>query len=384
MTMSNVKKAPRHEVISLRMNEERRALLARYRHVLADQLGRAVSLSEAAFLVIEERAVGLDRVATRHELLQTPTDSLDRIRKHWASHQTLSAPEWDVLAEYVQIATDADHRDPPLLRPVVPSRESYLALLEAFDAVYQQRNEHASPHVWDYFGNLDGYATTERLCDDDADQRHHAVLGQIARRRDRLRPAEAWERPGNIGHCLRTAMRDEGIESARLDQLLAPYWLTLWRLAARGHWMRHSQPARPTGPTDDDGRPRISVPRGLTAGDLTVSFAPSADTEFTTQIDFGSPRRFSDRIRRYPELMEWRAMLEAVSDPSWNGRHCVTAVSDDQLPHTRTLWLTQREVRVDFSEREWTALRDLVRQVCEHPDLQAWLQELQQQYGDQG
>jgi hypothetical protein len=383
MIMSNVKKAPRHEVISLRMNEERRALLARYRHVLADQLGRAVSLSEAAFLVIEERAVGLDRVATRHELLQTPTDSLDRIRRHWASHQTLSAPEWDVLAEFVQVATDADHQDPPLLRPVVPSRESYLALLDAFDAVYQHRNEHASPHVWDYFGNLDGYATSERLCDDDADQRHHAVLDQIARRRDRLRPAEAWERPGNIGHCLRTAIRDEGVESARLDHLLAPYWLTMWRLAARGHWMRHGQPVRPTQ-ASQAVRGRIGVPRAITAGDLTMSFAPSSDTEFTTQIDFGSPRRFSYRICRYPELMEWRAMLEAVSDPSWNGRYCVSAVSDDLAPNTRSLWLTQREVRVDFSEREWTALRDLIRQVSEHPDLQGWLQELQQEYGDHG
>src|SRR5712692_11127657 len=126
--MSQVKKQPRYAVISLRLNEERRALLARYRHVLADQRGRPVSLSEAAFLVLEERAAGVDRVAARHELLQTPTASLDRMRKRWASHQTLSAAEWDVLAEYVQIATDADRQDPPLLRPVVPSRESYLAL----------------------------------------------------------------------------------------------------------------------------------------------------------------------------------------------------------------------------------------------------------------
>ncbi len=37
--MSQVKKQPRSAVISLRLNEERRALLARYRHVLADQRG---------------------------------------------------------------------------------------------------------------------------------------------------------------------------------------------------------------------------------------------------------------------------------------------------------------------------------------------------------
>jgi hypothetical protein len=33
--------------------------MKRYRQVLADQLGRAVSLAEAAFLVLEARAVGV-------------------------------------------------------------------------------------------------------------------------------------------------------------------------------------------------------------------------------------------------------------------------------------------------------------------------------------
>ena len=234
----------------------------------------------------------------------------------------------------------------------------------AFDAVYQHRHEPVSPHVWDYFGNLDGYATSERLCDHDADQRHQAVLSQIALRRDRLRPAEAWERPGNIAHCLRTAIRDEGVDSERLDHLLAPYWVTLWRLAARGHWLRHRQPVRPTGATEEGVWRRISVPSPITAGDLTVSFAPSGDTEFTTQIDFGSARRFSYQIGQYPELTEWRAMLDAASDQSWNGRYCVSAVSNDHAQRTRTLWLTQREVSIDFSDREWTALRDLIRQVC--------------------
>ena len=113
--MSQVKKQPRYAVISLRLNEERRALLARYRHVLADQRGRPVSLAEAAFLVLEERAVGVDRIAARHELLQTPTASLDRIRKRWASHQTLSAAEWDTgpLARRENSAAERT-RDPPL------------------------------------------------------------------------------------------------------------------------------------------------------------------------------------------------------------------------------------------------------------------------------
>src|SRR2546422_10646410 len=242
--MKLMKKSPRHEVISLRMNRDRLALLKRHQYAIADQLGRAVSVAEAAFLVLEGRADGMDGPASRHELLQTPTASLHQIRKRWASHQMLSAAEWDVLAEYVHIGTDTERQEPPLLRPAVPSRASYLALLDVFEAVYAHRIAHASPHAWDYFSNLDGYATSVRLADDDADQRHHAVLHQIAHRRDLLRLPERWEGPGNIGWCVRTAMREEGIDSATLDHVLAPYWSTVWRFAARGHWIRHRQPVR--------------------------------------------------------------------------------------------------------------------------------------------
>jgi hypothetical protein len=383
--MPILKRTPRHEVISVRLTHDRLALLERYRHVLADQCRRAVSLAEAAFLALEGRALDIDRATSRHELLQTPTASLDRIRRRWASHHRLSAAEWDVLAEYVQIGTDADRQEPPLLWPAVPSRESYLALLDVFDAVYQHRSEHASPHAWQYVGNLDGYAAAVRLPDDDADQRHRAVLNQIAHRRDLLRLAEPWERPGNIGWCVRTAIRDEGVDSVRLDHLLASYWPTLWGLAARGHWIRYRQPVRVVGATEEDVRYRISLPSAVTGGDLTVSFAPSGGSEFATHIEFGSAGRFSYRIGRYPELVEFRGMLEGASDQSWNGRHFCMVVSKDQGPTTtRSLWIKQRDVRVHFSEREWDTLRDLIRQTWQSLDLQRWVQELQQEYGEQG
>src|SRR5271167_665604 len=93
---SILKKKPRHEVISIRLNEDRLKLLERYQKVLSEQQGRDVSLGEAAFLVIEERVEGMDRETARHEMLNAPTASLYRIRKKWESQHTLSAPEWDV------------------------------------------------------------------------------------------------------------------------------------------------------------------------------------------------------------------------------------------------------------------------------------------------
>lgn len=381
--MKLISKSPRHEVISVRLNEERLALLERYRDVLSEQLKRPVTIAEAAFLVIEDRVVGMDRAAVRRELLQTPTKSLDRIRKRWASQHTLAAAEWDVVAEYVQIGAEEDRQEPPLLQPAIPSRASYLGLLDAFEVVYQNRKEPASPHAWAYFGNLGGYATSVMLSDTDPDQRDQAVRDQIARCRELLGLVDTWQAPGYIGRCVLMAIREEGVESARLDQILAPYWPTLWGLAARGHGIRHDgQPVRTAWDPEADVRSRFTLPDPLASGDLRLSFA-SAGTELAAQIGV-SGGRSGHLISRYPELVEFRAMLEAPSDRSWHSRHFSTVMSKDKAQvGTRTLWL-KRNAWVDFSAGEWIALRDLFLQAWASPDLQRWIVELQQEYGEQG
>src|SRR5260370_22366354 len=95
--MSILKKKPRHEVISIRLSEDRLKLLERYQRVLSEQRGREVSLGEAAFLVIEERVEGMDRETARHEILSTPTASLYHILKKWESQRTLAPAATDVL-----------------------------------------------------------------------------------------------------------------------------------------------------------------------------------------------------------------------------------------------------------------------------------------------
>src|SRR5260370_3911042 len=134
-TMKSIlKKKPRHEVISIRLNEDRLKLLERYQRVLSERRGREVSLGEAAFLVIEERVEGMDRETARHEMLNAPTMSLFRIRKKWDSQRTLSAAEWDVLADYVQIGAEEETQEPPLISPAIPSRGTYIDLVNAFKA----------------------------------------------------------------------------------------------------------------------------------------------------------------------------------------------------------------------------------------------------------
>jgi hypothetical protein len=366
-------------VISLRLNQERVELLERYRRAFADELSRDVSLSEAAFLALEDRAPDMDRTAARVELLKTPSESLARIRRRWESQHALSAVEWDVLATYVRIGADEERHHAPFA--AVPSRESYVAVLDAFEAVYAHRLEPASRHTWVYFGNLEGFLTADTLSPTDTEQRDQAVLAQIARRRALLEPLDRWERPGNVGQCFSVAVQEEGVDSTMLDRLLARHWPVLWRLAARGHWIRHDRrPVRDS--IGDDARQALGLPPAMSAEDLTVSFMPTAGTEFTTRIEWGS-RRFGLDITGYPELVEFHAMLDTGGDRPWIGRQYVTTVHDDGSG-ARTVSAARRQLRFSVTATEWTALRDLFRRAWQSPELQGRLQVLQLEYGEQG
>ncbi len=385
--MSLLKKKPRHEVISIRLSEDRLKLLERYKKVLSEQRGREVSLGEAAFLVIEERVDGMDRETARHEMLSAPTSSLYRIRKKWESQHTLSGAEWDVLTHYVQIATEEERQEPPLLWPAIPSRESYLALLDAFEAVYLNRKNPASKHAWYYFRNLGGQSIDSKASlDKDGEKVHQAVLKQISTRRELLKPAEKWQSPGAVGACLLIAGRDEGVDSTRLDQVLGPYWPTLWGLAARGHWVKHDrQPVRPAGPNEDDFRRRIIPPDAVKLEDLKLSFTSIGCPELGMYIDFGPTRRFNYLMARYPALTEFRALLEGwPAKHSWSGRHFLMTVSKERGGTKFSLGLRQHDVSVDFTESEWDGLRELFQRAFAIPEIQRWLEELRLEYGEQG
>jgi hypothetical protein len=365
-----IKKSPRHEVISLRLSEARVELLERCRQAFADELGRDVAL--------EDRSTEMERTAARAELLRTPTASLAAIRRQWEARHGLSAPQWDVLAEYVRIGADEDRRDPPL-QPSMPSRESDVALLDAFRSVYEHRADPLSRHTWTYVGNLGGSApTVDVLASQPPDQQAAVVIQQVADRRARAL-AETWERPGNIGHCVWVAVREEGVDAATLDQVLAPYWPVLWRLAARGHWIRHHhQPVRVTG----DGRRGGSLipPMPISAGDFTIALERWSGSDFLLTIGSRS-RRMALDIARYPELAELRALSVSPDDRPWIGRYYAV---EDAPAGAQRLTVRRRRLSLEFSRAEWTTVTDLLRRAWQIPAVQYGLAALEQEYGEHG
>jgi hypothetical protein len=386
--MTLLSKKKRNEVISLRLTEERMDILERYRDVLAQQLRRPISLGEAAFRVFEERADDLDRQSLKFEMLQHPTASLFRIRKKWESEHNLSSPEWDVIAEFVQIACEERCQTPPLFRPAIPCRESYLGLLNAFEAVYQNRKKPASKHAWYYFGNLDGHHSTGvQLSDSDSEQRNQAVLNQIEQRRKLLLPEKGWENPGNVGRCFLAAVRDEEVEGTRLSQILAPHWPALWRLAARGHWIRNDgNPVRQSGAHEDDFRLRSKLPEAAENEEQTLrlAFLPT-DRDLTLSVNFNGVRRCGFMTSEFPAMVELHNMLETLTfDPvqPWRGRTFNAFPADDKKGYS--LLFEQDRLFLSLSREECFELRDLMRRLWESAELQPWREELTAEYGEQG
>ncbi len=395
------KEEKRNEVISLRLNEERVAILERHRQVLMEQLHRPISLSEAAFLVIEDRAEMVDRETSRYELLKNPAEALWKIRRKWETEHTLSLAEWDVLMVYVQIGAEEQRQDPPLLRPTSPSRASYLALLEAFEDVLRIQKEHAEQHLWYYFANLDGYHQDIPCPEDDADLRFEAVLRLIAIHKEQLQAEDDWEYPGSIGRCLLTSVQSEAGDSHGLDQAFARYWPVLWRIAARGHWLRHQLPVRIVRPDSSGPAERRRFPAPVETRGGALSFIDGGGGDVAVRIEFRSPRNFTYSVPRYPALIEFHAMLEGLGQlpehpidkdllsgtPSaWNGRtfHAVVTTDEESGETKITLWPKQQDLQIDFTDKEWQRLRDLFRQAWEKPEIIECIAALQLEYGEQG
>src|SRR6202023_437803 len=100
---------------------------------------------------------------------------------------------------------------------------------------------------------------------------------------------------------------------------------------------------------EDDFRRRIVLPKPLKVDDLKLSFTTTGCPELGVYIDFGPTRRVNYLIARYPDLAEFRAMLEGWSAKnSWNGRHFLMTVSKEKGSTKFSLDLRQRDVSLNF------------------------------------
>jgi hypothetical protein len=142
-----MKPTPQQQTLSVRISDTLRRRLERAKELMAARSGEPVSTSDVAKQLLESARE--DRLEVV-ELLGHPTDTLLQIRRKGEAGYPLSRAEWAVLAHFVHQGVEALSSKTP--NPV--SRDSLIAVLDAFLAVYDLRNEHASQWNAVYVGNL--------------------------------------------------------------------------------------------------------------------------------------------------------------------------------------------------------------------------------------
>jgi hypothetical protein len=373
-------KPQQQQTLSVRISEALRQRLERARKLMASTTGESVSTSEIAKQLLESARE--DRLEVV-DLLSEPTKSLVEIRRKGEAQRLLSKPEWTVLAHYVQQGLEAYSEDTPT--PV--SRECFIAVLDAFLAVYELRK---GPSTGDdyYLGNLPYEC---RPAKGKASESGEKVTPDVVRRtvvetrRQVSDPATKWE-PTMAGRNLYVLLADEAVRDTEvLNRALRPYWPALWQLAARGHYYQTNEPIRlrPNAPEEKFYQPGIAP---ISEGGYTLSFARGEGNNFSILLSFPGVRAPQYPFAEYPVIAEFRRMLAAL-DPTgsidhWKAKHFFGYLAQRGKDTEVAFRARNNGITFTFSEKEWKAIRELFRRAWEAPDVRLAWDGLTLEYGE--
>jgi hypothetical protein len=366
-----MERKPQQQTLSIRISESLREFLERSKKVIAVGRAESVSTSDVAKILLESaKDDGLDYRLEVAELGQMPTEALVAIRKKWDVGQPRSRAEWIFMAQYIQVACEELTGD-----PLVPTAETYAVLLEALLAIRGLRTDRGAGLDRYYLGNLvDGGAWNDRKLDTD-------VLPEVIRRLiEEIRADGNGKKAVGVGRCFYVAVRDEEFqEVVALNNLLAPHMQTLFRMAARGHWIKEKRPVR----SPRDGSLVLgSVPR-IKQGDLWLSFQPgSTDISFALGIDAAD---LIYTVSGYAQIREFNAMLNQLEPGAiWSGTnfHASAHKATPKGPASYQFRRNQDGVMLGFHEENWGRLKNLLATAMAEPNLQAIFAELSLIYGE--
>ncbi len=361
---------PQTQTLSLRISEGLRKRLEHIREVTALRKGESVSTSEVAKQLLESSPTDRLEVA---ELLREPTECLLRIRKKCEAHQPLTRADWTALAYYVQQGSEAFDNNPV-------SRESCIAVLEAFQAIRELRKKPNLGKDEYYLGNLPSeFRPGDRKQPTGSDTVRQTIAETLRQLAD---PTTKW-RPILVARNLYVFLEDAEVKDAdALNRALHPYWEGLWRMAARGHYCLHHKPIR--GKVNrHDSVVQPAIPN-ITESNYTLSFVRGGGNDLYLLLSFPGPRAPMYPMSSYPLISEFRAMLSGLTakSQSWKGEHIFgyTAVRGREVE----FWFRAHAngITFGFSEDEWGAVRKLFRRAWDMPEIQATWDALTMEYGE--
>lgn len=358
------------QTLSVRISDAMRRRLEGARHLLAKKTGEPLSISEVANRFLE---TAQDDSFEASELFSRPTETLLNIRRKLEQRRSLSRAEWQVFGYYLQQGCEAAPEGPRL-----PSIESYVAMLEAFLAALALLGPGKNHELdYEYLWNL--VADPLRLeMDVTRDEIIKAARQNLRRLKDSSPATEKWV-PTFIGRNLRLVFSDERLRRIEaVNQTLRPYLTVLFRVAARGHYLREGRPIREQDDRFSGLRPPQPPP--VVVGDLRLSTTIDANNEFSMLLNL-EPQRVLYPLEPYPVIHEFAAMLKALKPgEQWSGREFFgyTGKGDAAFNFRRR----GNGIVIAFSAEEWRALGELMDRALALPEMRLVLEDAPLVYGE--
>ncbi len=357
------------QTLSVRISDALRRRLENARQMFGRTDGDSMSISEVAKRFLESAQ---DDYIEASELLGRPTETLLNIRRKWERNQSISRAEWQVIGYYLQEGCES-----PTEEPQLPGAESYVVLLEAFVAALALLKTGKNRELdYEYLWNL----VSEPLRPE-TDVTVEAIIKAARHRIRGLREPSATARkspPVFIGRNLRFLFGDErlrGVEA--LNEVLRPYLPALFRIAARGHYLREGRPVREQRRGDFTGL-RPPHPPPVVVGDFRLSIALDESNEFSMLLDL-EPHRVLYPLEPYPVIREFAAMLTGLKPGDQRrGREFFGYTSENAFHFRRR----SNGISITFSPEEWRALGELMAKALTLPDLQHVLKDSELAYGE--
>ena len=363
------------QTLSIRVSESLREFLELAREFITNGRGEAVSISDVAKLLLESaKQDRLDFRLEAAELQQSPTSALLQVRKKWEQKQALSRAGWVFLAQYVQVACEELSGSTR-----VPCPDFFIAVLEALLAVRTLRTDRGGGLDRFYLGNLGVPAAavfSERQFDPGL--LPHAVGDLI---QDLRRGATSPKEVVFAGRNLYVALRDEAVSDiVALNRSLTPFLGILFRLAARGHWIREHRPLRTLRGLGQEAQ----ILEASSAGAFQLAASVASDGELALILTMGD-RGVRYPFEPYPEIREFESMLRQLQPGHvWDGVHFCASAEVTGAEGQPLFHFCRRSDRVllTFVEAEWCCLNELFRQALAKPRSQAVLDRLSLEYGE--
>jgi hypothetical protein len=369
---------PQQPVISVRISEALRARLESLKELLARKSGENVSTSEVAKQLLESAREDRLDVA---ELLSEATKSLTQMRRKMEAGQSLSLAEWIVMAYFARHGAEAYAES---ARGMPVSQETMKGILEAFLAAYKMRRSKKASRDAHYLSNLP-------ILNKNGQQVISAEEVGVPTATERLIRALETPRSGVwpqfAARNLYDLLEEESFSNIEaLNRALKPYWMALWKAAARGHYITYQIPLRDHAASNLLGQRSTPAISSVFEGGFVLSFAVGSSSDLSLLLNLPEDRKAMYEMAPYPMIAELRSLLDewdsSAQNAHWNGRYFFGYTSDSSDADPRVWIRCEGSATFGFSDAEWASLRKSFLRAWEMPELQRVWNELSMEYGE--